>query len=122
MGVVAWDRIRIKGDGERGAVALVDITKSMVQQSQIGLPRVVAQELNVVEGESVTVHPNPPPISVKYVHEKMRGKKLGREELYSIVRDVVDKNLSEVEMAAFVMAEQYHGMDDNELLWLTHDS
>ena len=119
LGVVAWDRIRIKGSDERGAAALVDITKSIVQEHQIGLPRVVAQELTVADGDSVSVQPIPPPISVRYVHDKMRGKKLGREELYSIVRDVVDRNLSEVEMAAFVMAEQYHGMDDDELLWLT---
>lgn len=119
LGVVAWDRIRIKGTGERGASALVDITKSIVIESQIGLPQIVAQELNVVDGETVTVQPIPPPISVRYVRDKMRGKKLGREELYSIVRDVVDRNLSEVEMAAFVMAEQYHGMEEDELLWLT---
>ncbi len=36
------------------------------------------------------------------------------------MRDVVDNNLSEVEMAAFLMAEHYHGMDEDELLWLTH--
>lgn len=119
LGVVAWDRIRIKGEGEKGAVALVDITKSMVSEGQIGLPRVVGQELKVVDGDSITVQPNPPPVSVRYIHEKMRGKKLGREELYSIVRDVVDKNLSEVEMAAFVMAEQYNGMEEDELIALT---
>lgn len=46
------------------------------------------------------------------------GAKLGQEEIYAIVRDVVNKNLSDVEMAAFVMAEHYLGMDENELLWL----
>jgi AMP phosphorylase len=49
----------------------------------------------------------------------MHGAKLGREEIYAIVKDVVSRNLSEVEMAAFVMAENYNGMSDDELLWLT---
>jgi AMP phosphorylase len=119
LGVVPWDRLRLRADGDRAVAVLVDITKSIVLESQIGLPRSVAQELKVTEGQSVTVQPIPPPVSVRYVHEKMRGKKLSREELYSIVRDVVDRNLSEVEMAAFLMSEQYQGMDDDELLWLT---
>jgi AMP phosphorylase len=118
LGVLTWDRVRVKSSNERFASALVDITKSLVPASQIGIPRAVAQELMVQEGEPVTVQPIPPPVSVKYVHAKMQGKKLGREELDAIVRDVVNRNLSEVEMAAFLMAEQYHGMDDNELLCL----
>lgn len=119
LGVVAWDRVRVRGDGDRAVAALVDITKSIVEVNHIGLSRTVAQELKVAEGESTSVQPIPPPLSVKHVHDKMRGKRLGREELYSIIRDVVDRNLSEVEMAAFLMSEQYHGMDEDELLWLT---
>lgn len=119
LGVVAWDRVRVRGHNDRFAIAVVDITKSIVQANQIGLPGPVAKELRINEGESVLVQAIPPPVSVRYVHEKMRGRKLGREELYSIVKDVVDRNLSEVEMAAFLMAEQYHGMTDDELLWLT---
>ena len=120
LGVVARDRVRVTGGNDRTATALVDTTQSIVEVNQIGLPRGVAQELEVGEGQSVSIQPSPPPVSVEYVHEKMRGKKLAREELYSIVRDVVDRNLSEVEMAAFLMAEHYHGMDEDELLWLTH--
>lgn len=119
VGVVAWDRLRVRGGNERSTVALVDITKSIVQQGEIGIPRVAAQELKVGDGDSASVQPIPPPVSVKYVHDKMKGKILGREELYAIVRDVVNRNLSEVEMAAFLMAENYHGMNDEELLWLT---
>lgn len=119
LGVVVRDRVRVRGANDRTATALVDTTNTIVEVNQIGLPRTIAQELKVEGGGSVSVQPIPPPVSVKYVHDKMRGKKLAREELYSIVRDVVDRNLSEVEMAAFLMSEQYHGMDEDELLWLT---
>ena len=119
LGVLAWDRVRVRAGDERAIVALVDVTKSIVQVDQVGLPRMLAQELKVREGEAVSVQPIPAPTSVKYVQAKMRGRKLGREELYAIVRDVVDRNLSELEMAAFVMAEQYYGMEEDEILWLT---
>jgi AMP phosphorylase len=119
LGVVAWDRIQLRGSNGRSIVALVDITKSIVQPNYVGVPRSVALELKVDDGTTISVHSIPPPISVKHVHAKMRGAKLGREELYAIVKDVVSGNLSEVEMAAFVMAENYVGMDDDELIWLT---
>jgi AMP phosphorylase len=119
LGVVAWDRIQLRASDERSLVALVDITKSIVQPNCIGIPRAVALELKVQDGASIAIHSIPPPVSVKYVHAKMRGAKLGREELYAIVKDVVSRNLSEVEMAAFIMAENYNGMYDDELLWLT---
>jgi len=119
LGALARDRVRIRSADGKSTVALVDITKTLVATGQIGLPRFVADELRINDGAEISVLPIPPPISVKYVHEKMRGTKLGREEVYAIVRDVVDRNLSDVEMAAFLLAEQYHGMDDDELLWLT---
>jgi AMP phosphorylase len=100
-------------------VTLVDITKSIVQTNWIGIPRSLAQQLKVVDGETISAQPISPPVAVKYVLEKMRGRKLGRDELYAIVKDVVDRNLSEAEMTAFLLSEQYHGMDDDELLWLT---
>ena len=119
LAVVAWDRIQLRVNNERSIVALVDITESIVQPNQIGVPRAVALELKVGDGAAISVNAIPPPISVRYVHAKMRGAKLGREELYSIVKDVVSRNLSEVEMAAFIMAENYIGLDDDELIWLT---
>ena len=78
IGVVARDRVRITGGNGRTATALVDTTQSIVDVNQVGLPRNVAQELKVGERQSVSVQPSPPPVSVEYVHEKMRGKKLAQ--------------------------------------------
>jgi AMP phosphorylase len=119
LGVVAHDRIELRVNHERTVVALVNVTESIVQPNYVGVPRAVASELRVDDGAAVSVRFTAPPISVKYVHAKMRGAKLGREELYEVVRDVVGKNLSEVEMAEFVMAENYKGLDDDELIWFT---
>jgi AMP phosphorylase len=119
LGILPRDRVRVRGSNERSEVAIVDVTKSIVQVNQIGIPRTLAKKLGVVAGGIVSAQPMSPPVSVKYVHEKMRGRKLGREELYAIVKDVVDRNLSDVEMAAFLMSEEFHGLDYDELLWLT---
>jgi len=119
LAVVPHDRIQLRINHERTVVALVNVTESIVQPNYVGVPRAVASELKVEDGAAILVHSTSPPSSVKYVHAKMRGIKLSREELYEIVKDVVGKNLSEVEMAEFVMAENYNGMDDQELIWFT---
>jgi AMP phosphorylase len=119
LGVTAWDRINLSSDNGRSIIVLVDITKSIVEPHCVGMPMPLASELRVQDGVSITANPIPPPVSVKYVQAKIHGAKLGREEVYAIVKDVVSRNLSDVEMAAFVMAEHYYGLNDDELLWLT---
>jgi AMP phosphorylase len=47
------------------------------------------------------------------------GEKLTRDEIYSIVQDSVKGMLSDVEMAGFLVAEQFHGLTDEEQVWLT---
>jgi AMP phosphorylase len=119
LGVVPHDRVELRVNHQKAIVALVNITESIVPANSVGVPRALASELNIEDGSAVSLRSAPPPVSAKYVHAKMRGAKLGREELYEVVKDVVSKNLSELEMAEFVLAENYKGMDDEELIWFT---
>lgn len=59
------------------------------------------------------------PESVEYIRKKMRGQPLTKDEIYSIIRDIVDYNLSELEIAAFVMEEEFRGMSVDEIEYLT---
>ena len=49
----------------------------------------------------------------------MDGEKLTKEEIYSIVRDIVVNMLNEVELSAFVMSNHLIGMDMDEIEFLT---
>lgn len=118
LDIRAHDRVKIR-QNERAITAIVDTTKTIVQAGELGVTRDIVQELDVKDGDRVTLSVLPPPTSIEFIRKKMRGESLTRDEIYSIIQDAVDNSLSDVEMAAFLMAEEYKGMTDEELIWLT---
>ncbi len=117
LGVREGDRLRLR-NGRRQVVATVQLTKEIVQPGYAGLTDIVAAELGVEEGE-VEVHPVAKPRSVEHIKKKMRGEKLSDEELRSIIVDIVNNTLSDVEIASFVLASMLRGMDFDEIEWMT---
>ncbi len=59
------------------------------------------------------------PASVQLIKKKLKGTKLTREEIFEIVKDIVDGILTDVEIAAFVSAQMSVGMDTDEMVSLT---
>lgn len=59
------------------------------------------------------------PPSVGYIRKKLDGEKLSKEEIFTIIKDIVDGVLTDVETAAFVSAQMSVGMDTDEMVALT---
>jgi AMP phosphorylase len=118
LGVHIHDRVKIRY-GEKFTTAIVNTTKTFIQPSEVGIFRDVVQELNVKDGDPISIELLPFPTSVKFIHKKMRGQQLKKDEILHVVQDVVNQNLSEVEIAAFLLAEYYHGMTMEEIASLT---
>jgi AMP phosphorylase len=118
IGILAHDWVKITS-GKRKAVAFVDTTKSYLKQGEIGIFRDVYDEFKVKEGAKIAVSSAKPPESIDFIHKKMNGKPLTREEYYAIVQDVVNHRLSEVQIAAFLLAEEFHGSTMDEIEHLT---
>jgi len=118
LGIAAHDRVKLMTD-ERSVPAIVNISETFVGPEEVGIFLDAAKELDIVEGEMVTVNQLATPTSVQYIRKKMRGEKLAREEIDSIIKDAVDRSLSDIEITAFITAEQYHGMDMDEVEALT---
>ena len=112
------DRIRISY-GEKTITAIVGLTRKYVRPGEIGLPHLLLEELKAAEGDEVTISHVPPLISLRYIRKKMNGLKLSKDEIYCIVKDVVEHKLNEVEIAAFLLAELFRGMDLDEIEYLT---
>ncbi len=49
----------------------------------------------------------------------MDKQKLNEDQIRTIVQDIVDNNLSEIELSAYVTASYIHNMDSQETEWLT---
>ncbi|WP_456370590.1 AMP phosphorylase [Geoglobus sp.] len=118
LGVVEGDRVRVARKSH-SVSASVQIATGIIARGRIGIYQDVAEELGIVEGSDVEVYPVSRPVSVELIRKKLEGKKLTREELYEIIEDIVENNLTEVELTAFVLANYLVGMDFDEIEWMT---
>ncbi len=112
------DRVSLK-QGHNDVVATVDTTTTLVAQGEIGITSDIAPELSVKDGDTIEVSLLPSPGSTQIIRKKIFGGRLSKEDIQSIVQDTVNGLLTDVEMAGFLMAQQFHGMSDDEQVWLT---
>lgn len=115
-GLNAGDRVRVRTRGA-SITAILDITAAMVNPGEIGIFTEALKELK--GAETVDVIPAPKPASICYIKKIMDKQKLTEDEIRSIVQDIVDNNLSEIELSAYVTASYIHNMDSQETEWLT---
>ncbi len=116
LGLNPGDRVRVRTKGA-SLTAILDVTGQMIKPGQIGIFTEALRELK--DAKSVEVSPAPRPASVSYIKMLMDRQKLGEDQIRSIVRDIVDNNLSEVELAAYITASYIHNLDAQETEWLT---
>ncbi len=120
IGVLDGDRVKVL-DEEKGVsvTAVVDTTTSILSPGTIGIYRLTNERLGLASGANIEVRAATPPASVKHIKQKMDGEQLTKEELYDIVQDIVDQNLSQNELTAFVTASYINGLGMEEIEHLT---
>jgi AMP phosphorylase len=116
LGVHSSDRIRIAHAGQQ-VIAIANIATHF-PPNRIGLYEEISKALGVKEDEKVTVELAQLPESISHVRAKVRGARLREQDMVTIVKDVVERHLSEVEIAAFLTALSIYGlsMGENEAL------
>lgn len=116
LGVQSSDRIRICY-GDRQAIAIANLAANF-PLNRIGLYNEISADLNIKGDEKVEVQLAQLPESLTHVRSKLRGERLREADIVTIVKDVVERHLSEVEIAAFLTALNIHGlsMSENEAL------
>ncbi len=121
LGVFDGDRLRvIHQETGKSAPIVVDITTSLLTPGTISLYNVTCSDLGLSEGDAVEVHTGIPPSSIRLIRKKMdKGRLTPPEEMMTIVRDMVNENLSLNEITAFVTASYINGMDLDEVESLT---
>jgi AMP phosphorylase len=116
LGVHSSDRIRITYN-RNCIIAIANIAEDF-PQNQIGLYEEISKTLGVKGSEPVEVQLSQLPESLTYVRAKVRGERLRDQDMAIIVKDVVERHLSEVEIGAFLTALNIDGlsMDESEAL------
>jgi len=112
LGVVSSDRVKLKAN-QLETMAILNIASEFPDDA-VGVYREVKSKLGLKEGQTLQVSQAERPESLSFVREKIMGEKLGAEKMDMIVRDVVERHLSDVEVASFLTALQVRGMSMEE--------
>jgi AMP phosphorylase len=112
LGVHSSDRICITYC-ERQLIAIANVAMHFLK-NRIGLYEEISETLGLKTDETVDVHLAQLPESLNYVRAKLRGERLREHDIVTIVKDVVERHLSEVEIAAFLTALNIHGLSMGE--------
>jgi AMP phosphorylase len=113
VGVTASGRIRIDSR-KKSLTAIVNIATKSVSIGFIGVNDEVKQLLGLKQNSIVDVDVATFPKSLQFIHNKLTGKKLLFDEIHEIVKDVVQGNLNESEISAFVTSLNMQGLDLDE--------
>jgi len=116
----AGDRIELVNlkTGDTLKNVIVDLNQHR-QKTKIGIFSNTIERLGLKDKDSVAIENMGKPISTIYIKEKLDGKKLSEEQIKVIIKDVVDGNLSPVELAYFVAGGYVHGFNFRETAALT---
>lgn len=120
LGVQKLDRVEIfnKLTGKKIA-AVVDVTKTMVREKEIGLFKESWLELRIKQGQQVEVAGIPMPESIRFIKKKLDGIPLAENEIRQIVRDIAQNKLDEIEIAALMSGIYTRGMGLDEITSMT---
>jgi len=106
--------------GKTKITAIVDITeKNELKDDEIGLFAETWDKLKITTKNKIKVKPSQKPKSDKYIKEKLEGKTLSAKEIDEIVNDIVNDDLSDIEMTYFVAGCFTRKLSDQETADLT---
>jgi AMP phosphorylase len=113
LGVYSSDRVSVTY-GNKQAIGIVNIAENFPCGS-MGLYEEISEKLGIRSGDTVQVEPAEKPEGLCYVQAKIRGERLRENEIRMIVEDVVERHLSDIEIASFVTALSIHGISMDEV-------
>lgn len=116
LNIKSGDRVKISFMG-KSVVSVVDIGNSVVEPGEIMGFKEVSEQIDV---EKVEVDYYHKPKSIEFIQKKLKGKELEPEEMYEIVKDIVDGKLTTTELTYFVSSTYIHEMSMNEVVSMTN--
>ena len=113
LGIHSLDRVRASYK-KNYVTAIVNVTEKIVEKGTIGLYEEVRTVLGLEKEEVIEVEVAKFPQSLHFIRNKLKGRKLNYDEIMQIVKDVVERNLSDIEISAFVTTLHNTGLDLDE--------
>ncbi len=113
------DRLSVR-NGSARLTCIVDVTENgEIKDNEAGLYIETWKRLKADRGDKMFVTLAEKPAANMFIREKLEGVELSKEKIDTIVKDIVNDDLSDVEMTYFVSACYIHGLSDEETTNLT---
>ncbi|MBI4738781.1 thymidine phosphorylase [Candidatus Woesearchaeota archaeon] len=102
-------------------VAVLDLaySDSTVPAGKLGLFEETLADLGAKNGDDISIRLAGKPKSLHFIKQKLNGHRLTPEQIQTIVKDIVSKNLTDVEITYFVAGCYTRGLDMPETVALT---
>jgi len=114
------DRIKaIKG--RRSTIAVVDYAESekTIPKGSAGLFEEVLDALNAKDKDTIHIKMEKKPESIRLIRKKLDGFELNKDEIKTIIQDITDGKVTEIELTYYVAANYTRGMSFKETVALT---
>ncbi len=118
LGVHPLDRIAIT-KGKKKITVVVNDTTQLVKKGEIVVYNEVRLILGLKNNDIVEVEKRGELKSKISIRRKIDGHRLTEDEIRSIVKDLVERDLNDIEVAAFVTSLYIHGLSVDEIVALT---
>jgi AMP phosphorylase len=113
LGLHALDRVCLNCKGKE-LTAIIDVTTKFTMKGEMITNDDVTRFFNLKGGEHVDVSKEKEPESIVYIKQKISGCRLEYYKIKKIVRDVVDRKLSDIELTALITALYTRGIAIDE--------
>jgi AMP phosphorylase len=117
LGIHSSDRVEITHKKNK-LIAIANVATEFPKKT-VGIYDEVQDKLQAKEGETITIKPAERPESLVFIRNKLNGQRLSTPEIKSIIQDVVERHLSDVELSSFVTSLHIYGTSMNEVEGLT---
>jgi len=117
LGIHSSDRVEITYK-QQNVIAIANVATDFPKKT-LGIYEEVQQKLKAQEGEMVEARPAERPQSLGYIRDKLSGRRLRAPEIKKIIMDVVERHLSDIELASFVTSLHIRGTSMDEVEALT---
>lgn len=117
FGVSPGDRLQVSYRG-RQLIVVADITHHSIRHGEVGLFEEVWKILKPHDGDPLTIELISRPPSVAAIKRKLLGQSLSQPEIFSIIEDIVKRQLTPIEITYFVASGYVKPYRLRELVWM----
>lgn len=119
LGIQPGDRVILKWSKVKNVTAVVQYTNSKVDYSEVGLFKEIWQKNKIEDEDIVKIKLYSRPKSIKAINKKLLGKALSYDEIKSIIIDISNNKIGNIEITYFVASGFANPFSATELFYMT---